>query len=584
MSNTSNDSSLIDEKAAIVPNISTVVPADAHDLAHQLSTFKSVNGHTINVVRSQDRQLALEQLGYKQELERTYTYFDLFGVAFSIMGLLPSICAIFTQSTSAGASSSWGWLFTSFCGILPVGIALAELGSAFPSASAVYLSAWKFAPERFKDVCAYSVCVLDSIALSAGACSVFFSCSGQILSCVQVAKPDFVATHGKKYGVYAGTIILGAAIGSFSGKISTRVQQISVYFNTFLLILIFIALPIGTKHKNIPFNDGKFLFGNAENFSNWSIGGNWILNALVPAAWTISAFDSPIHMSEEAIYTPRNMKKHVLLDPKASPAAFGIILSISACGLLGWVMLICLYACMGPSVDAIMTSSYSSIITQIFMNSLGEKWTIAIMSLIAFGCFLMGVSAIMATSRNFYALCRDRVLPPFMADWLAVVDTKTNTPIRAMYGTCIVSLLLGLLIFQDQGANSLFTIAVAGFYMALAIPMFLKITYARKTFDKGPFYLGDKASFIINVIAVGYQAFMIVLMMIPSVNHPNEQEMNYTVVFTFGILTLALSGYYLFMHKYFKGPRSNLTDDEFLEAVGGENGGIDAIFSSEDKE
>ncbi|OBA28840.1 amino acid transporter [Hanseniaspora valbyensis NRRL Y-1626] len=584
MTNSSNNSSFVDEKEQSQLKVATtaVTGADNH-LQYQLSTFKSANGHNINVIRSQDRQLALEQLGYKQELKRSYSYFDLFGVAFSIMGLLPSICAIFTQSTSAGASSSWGWLFTSFCGILPVGIALAELGSAFPSASAVYLSAWKFAPEKYKDVCAYSVCVLDSIALSAGACSVFFSASGQILSCVQVAKPDFVVTHGKKYGVYAAIIILGSVFGSFSGGVSTRIQQISVYFNTFLLILVFIALPIGTKHKNIPFNDGKFLFGNAENYSNWSIGGNWILNALVPAAWTISAFDSPIHMSEEAIYAPRNMKKHVLLDPKASPAAFGIILSISACGLLGWLMMICLYACMGPSVDAIMDSSYTSIVTQIFMNSLGQKWTIAIMSLIAIGCFLMGISAIMATSRNFYALCRDRVLPPFMADWLAVVDKKTNTPIRAMYGTCTVSLLLGLLIFQDQGANSLFTIAVAGFYMALAIPMFLKITYARKTFDKGPFYLGDKLSFFVNLVAVGYQAFMIVLMMIPSVNHPDKGEMNYTVVFTFGILALALSGYYMFMHKYFKGPRSNLTDEEYLEAVGEENAGIDAIFSVEDK-
>ncbi|XBW37118.1 hypothetical protein QEN19_002696 [Hanseniaspora menglaensis] len=582
MSNSLNSSSTNDEKPAFDSKVAAI-GAVSSGLQHQLSTFKSINGHTINVVRSQDRQLALEQLGYKQELKRTYTYFDLFGVAFSIMGLLPSICAIFTQSTSAGASSSWGWLFTSFCGILPVGIALAELGSAFPSASAIYLSAWKFAPEKYKDVCAYSVCVLDSIALSAGACSVFFSCAGQILSCVQVAKPDFVVTHGKKYGVYAATIIFGAFLGSFTGKVSTRIQQISVYFNIFLLILIYIALPIGTKNKNIPFNDGKFLFGNAENYSNWSTGGNWILNALVPAAWTISAFDSPIHMSEEAIYTPRDMSKNVLLDPKASPAAFGIILSISACGLLGWVTLICIYACMGPSVDDIMNSSYSSIITQIFMNSLGQKWTIAIMSLMSIGCFLMGVSAIMATSRNFYALCRDRVLPPFMADWLAVVNTKTNTPIRAMYGTCTVSLLLGLLIFQDQGANSLFTIAVAGFYMAMAIPMFLKITYARKTFDKGPFYLGDTASYIVNLVAVGYQAFMIVLMMIPSVNHPDKGTMNYTVVFTFGILALALSGYYMFMHKYFKGPRSNLTDEEYMETVG-EQAGIDAIISFTSKD
>lgn len=538
------------------------------DLSHQLSSFKSADGHRVNVVRSINNQLALEELGYKQELERKYTYIDLFGIAFSVMSLLPSICAVFYQSTSAGASSAWGWLFTSLLGILPVGLALSELGSAFPSASAVYLSAWTFAPEKYKDISAYCVCILDSISLTAGVCSIFASCAGQILSCAQVSNPDFVVTNGKKYGVYVAVILLGAGVGTLSGGIATRIQQISIFFNCFLLVLVFIALPIGTSNKGIPFNKGKFIFGNVENYSNWSTGGNWILNALAPAAWTIAGFDSPIHMAEEAIYQPRDLTKSVLLDPKASPAAFGVILSIVSCGILGWCMLLCLYACMGPSVDDIMNSSFSSVVTQIFMNSLGEKWTLAIMGLVSVGCFFMGVSLILATSRNFYAISRDRVLPPFAADWFAVVNKRTKTPVRAMYGTCLASLLFGLLIFQEQGAASLFSIAVCGFYMALIIPMALKLTYARSTHAVGPFYLGKTWSFIINLVAVGYQIFMIIIVLFPAVNKPNKQEMNYCIVCTFGILTLALISYALFQHKYFKGPRSNLSDNEFLEAVG----------------
>lgn len=560
-------------------DITTYQSQKKNELENQISTFQSADGHKINVVRSMDNQLALEQLGYKQELERKYTYIDLFGIAFSVMSLLPSICAVFYQATSAGASSTWGWLFTSLLGILPVGLALSELGSAFPSASAVYLSAWTFAPEKYKDFAAYCVCILDSVSLTAGVCSIFASCAGQILSCAQVSNPDFDATNGKKYGVYVGVILLGAAIGTLSGGISTRIQQISIFFNCFLLVLVFIALPIGTSNKGIPFNKGKFIFGNVENYTNWSTGGNWILNALAPAAWTIAGFDSPIHMAEEAIYKPRNLKKHVLLDPHASPAAFGVILSIVSCGVLGWCMLICLYACMGPSVDAIMNSSYSSIITQVFMNSLGKKWTLAIMGLVSVGCFFMGVSLIMATSRNFYAISRDRVLPPFAADWFAVVDKKTKTPVRAMYGTCLASLLFGLLIFQEQGAASLFSIAVCGFYMALIIPMALKLTYARTTHAVGPFYLGKNGSFLINLVAVGYQLFMIIIVLFPSVNKPNKQEMNYCIVCTFGILTLALISYALFQHKYFKGPRSNLTDNEYLEAVGENH--IDEIIYEE---
>ncbi len=128
--------------------------------------------------------------------------------------------------------------------------------------------------------------------------------------------------------------------------------------------------------------------------------------------------------------------------------------------------------------------------------------------------------------------------------------------------------LFRLLIFQEQGAASLFSIAVCGFYMALIIPMALKLTYARSTHAVGPFYLGKTWSFIINLVAVGYQIFMIIIVLFPAVNKPNKQEMNYCIVCTFGILTLALISYALFQHKYFKGPRSNLSDNEFLEAVG----------------
>ena len=66
MSSSSQSSSVEEEK--IVSNVK--VNQQVNQLETQLSSFRSINGHNINVVRSQDRQLALEQLGYKQELDR----------------------------------------------------------------------------------------------------------------------------------------------------------------------------------------------------------------------------------------------------------------------------------------------------------------------------------------------------------------------------------------------------------------------------------------------------------------------------------------------------------------------------------
>ena len=42
------------------------------------------------------------KLGYKQELRRNFTYIEIFGIAFSIMGLLPSIASTLAYSIPAG--------------------------------------------------------------------------------------------------------------------------------------------------------------------------------------------------------------------------------------------------------------------------------------------------------------------------------------------------------------------------------------------------------------------------------------------------------------------------------------------------
>lgn len=42
------------------------------------------------------------RLGYKQELRRNFTMVEVFGIAFSIMGLLPSIASTLSYSIPAG--------------------------------------------------------------------------------------------------------------------------------------------------------------------------------------------------------------------------------------------------------------------------------------------------------------------------------------------------------------------------------------------------------------------------------------------------------------------------------------------------
>lgn len=88
----------------------------------------------VSELASEDDDAALAKLGYAQELRRNFTMIEIFGIAFSIMGLLPSIAASLTYSIAAGpVGMVWGWFLASMF-IFIVGLAMADLGSAMPTA------------------------------------------------------------------------------------------------------------------------------------------------------------------------------------------------------------------------------------------------------------------------------------------------------------------------------------------------------------------------------------------------------------------------------------------------------------------
>jgi len=93
----------------------------------------------------------LASLGYKQEFRREFAPLEVFGIAFSIIGLLPSIASVlvYTLPNGGPVAMVWGWIVASL-GVLSVGISIAELASAAPTSGGVtsFLAAHKTTPLR----------------------------------------------------------------------------------------------------------------------------------------------------------------------------------------------------------------------------------------------------------------------------------------------------------------------------------------------------------------------------------------------------------------------------------------------------
>ena len=86
-----------------------------------------------------DDERHLAELGYKQELNRTWSGFSNFAISFSIISILAGCFTTFYQAWNNGGpiAISWGWpILSAF--ILLIGFCMSELVSAYPTSGGIY--------------------------------------------------------------------------------------------------------------------------------------------------------------------------------------------------------------------------------------------------------------------------------------------------------------------------------------------------------------------------------------------------------------------------------------------------------------
>src|SRR5213592_1521067 len=91
-----------------------------------------------------DDERRLAELGYKQELNRSWSGFQNFAISFTIISILAGCFTTYGQAWNNGGpiAISWGWPLISIP-ILIIGFCMSELVSAFPTAGGIYWWATK---------------------------------------------------------------------------------------------------------------------------------------------------------------------------------------------------------------------------------------------------------------------------------------------------------------------------------------------------------------------------------------------------------------------------------------------------------
>ncbi|KAI0027526.1 APC amino acid permease [Vararia minispora EC-137] len=502
-----------------------------------------MSSHQDHSVALADEKL-LATLGYKQEFQRAFTPLEacVFGIAFSIIGLLPSIASVLFYSLPNGgpASMVWGWAVASLF-ILCVGLSMAELASAAPTSGGLYFWTHSLSAPRYRNLLAWIVGYANTIGSISAVASIDWGCAVQVMAAANIGT-GYEPTSATTFAVYAGIIITHAFICCLGTKLLARLQSLYVVLNVLLCLAVIVALPVATPTELK--NSAGFVFGSFTNAYDWPDGFAFFLSFLAPL-WTICSFDSSVHISEEA-------------SNAATAVPWAIVLAIAISGVLGWAINVSLAFCMGRDLEALISSSQP--MAQIFNQSFGSQGTLAVWAFVVLVQYMMGSSMMLAASRQSFAFSRDGALP--FSKYLYVMNSYTKTPVNTVWFTAICSLLLGLLVFAgSQAINAVFALSITGLYVAYSIPIAARWIWANENgWADGPFSLGW-FSLPCAILSVLGMAFFGLIFLFPAAQTTNVGNMNYTVVVLGGILILSLAWYYLPAYggvHWFTGPVPNI--------------------------
>ncbi|GMF75852.1 unnamed protein product [Aspergillus oryzae] len=175
-----------------------------------------------------------------------------------------------------------------------------------------------------------------------------------LLSVVSLAHDgNWTASRPVVYGTYVACVVVHGVIATFFGRIMPKIQSACIVSNVGLVLATVLALPIGKAIRGGHINSGAYIFGHLENLTTWPQGWAFMMAWLSPI-WTIGAFDSCVHMSEEATHAAR-----------AVP--LGIIWSAGLCGALGFISLAVIASVIDVNLDGVLSTNLGQLMAQVCM-------------------------------------------------------------------------------------------------------------------------------------------------------------------------------------------------------------------------
>ncbi|MCQ4211840.1 amino acid permease [Streptomyces longispororuber] len=472
-----------------------------------------------------DEEQRLRALGYRPVLARRMNGFGNFAISFSVISVLSGCMTLygFGLGTGGPAVMLWGWAGVGLF-VLFVGMALAEVTSAYPTSGALYYMADRLGGRRWGWYTGW----LNLLGLLGAIAGIDYGAAlftGAFLN----LQWGFVPTPGRTMLIFLVILLLHATLNLFGVRLVSILNSISVWWHLAGVAAIVGALALVPDRHQSP----SFVFTHFVNDTGWDSPLYVAAIGLLLAQYTFSGYDASAHLSEET-------------SGASVAAARGIVRAIWVSWIAGFALLAGLtfaiqdYAGTRDSATGVPPA-------QILLDALGTGGATALLLVVIVAQLFCGNAEVAAASRMVFAFSRDGALPGSRL-WRKVSD-RTRTPVAAVWLSVAAAGVLALpSLWSATAYGAVTAINVIGVTPAYAIPVLLRLR-AGDRFERGPWHLG-RWSRPVGWVAVGWVACVTVLFCLPQASPVTVDSMNYAVVALAAVLLLATVWWYAAKDRY----------------------------------
>lgn len=446
----------------------------------------------------------LNELGYAQELRRGMGSFSNFAVSFSIISILTGGITTFYLALSAGGprAVTLGWIIVGALTLM-VGLAMAEVCSAYPTAGGLYYWSAKLA-RRNKAAWSWFTGWFNMVGQIAITASIDYGLATYIALLVTLYDKDFVPSARWILLIYALVLAAHGTLNTFRVKLVGLLSQVSVYWHLIggaVIVAFLFVLP--DDHQDLGF------LLESKNLTGWTgpIAGFYVFAiGLLLAQYTLTGYDASAHMTEET-------QRADVEGPKAIVRA--IYVSIVAAFVLNIAMLLAIQGGDEEYEEVALQGLTAG--GRIIVDAIGGAGGKLLLIIVVVAQFFCGLASVTANSRMIYAFSRDGAVPGHRT-WHKI-NRKSRTPTNAVWLAVVAAFALGIpSLYQRDNVSVAFfaivSIGTVGLYIAYAIPIYLRLR-AGDGFEPGPWNLGRWGP-LVGWIAVIWVGIITVLFFAPA--------------------------------------------------------------------